>query len=100
MEKIAIEDIGAGRFRVEGQLNFATVTRALETSRGLFAKEQAIRLDLSGVTATDSAGLALLVEWVIRARQGKCQLTYSHVPQQILAIARISDVDTMLPIAE
>ncbi len=100
MEKVAFEDTGAGRFRVEGQLNFATAAKALETSRGLFAEERTIRMDLSGVTATDSAGLALLVEWVIRARQGKCQLTYSHVPQQILAIARISDVDTMLPITE
>lgn len=97
---VAFIDSGGGQIRVEGPLNFATVTAAAEASRPLFAENHVMRLDLSGVTAADSAGLALLVEWMIWARQGKCELMYLKVPQQLLAIARISDVQTLLPIAE
>jgi phospholipid transport system transporter-binding protein len=96
---VKFEDLGAGRFRVEGRLSFDSAAEALETSRKLFADYNAIELDLSGVTATDSAGLALLIEWVSRARHSQCLLHFRHVPQQVLALARISDVESLLPMA-
>jgi len=98
-KEVVFEDIGAGGFRVEGRLDFTTVVEALETSRHLFAELHAIQLDLSGVKGIDSAGLALLIEWISRARRGKCHLTFRNLPAQALAIARISDVDKMLPLA-
>lgn len=98
-DKVVFDDIGAGRFRVEGRLSFDTVVEALAASQRLFSESDTVQLDLSGVTATDSAGLALLIEWVRRAQHGKCQLSFSHVPEQILAIAKISDVDKLLPIS-
>lgn len=97
-DKVAFEDIGAGCFRVEGALTFDTVTDAAVTSQKLFADYQAIELDLSGVTASDSAGLALLIEWISRAQRRDCRLSYSHVPEQVMAVARISDVDKLLPV--
>ena len=99
IKKVEFKDIGTGRFQVEGQLGFDTVTEALETSRRLFAECPVIQLDLSGVTAADSAGLALLIEWISRAHQEKYKLTFYKVPEQVMAIARISDVDKMLPLA-
>ncbi|MGH8282861.1 MAG: STAS domain-containing protein [Gammaproteobacteria bacterium] len=98
-DKVVFEDIGAGRFRVDGRLDFESVAGALATSQRLFAEYQAIQLDLSGVTATDSAGLALLIEWISRAQRSKCKLSFLHVPAQVMAIARISDVDKLLPLA-
>lgn len=98
-EAVKFEDAGGGRFRVEGRLGFDTVAQALEASLRLFADYHAIELDLSGVTAADSAGVALLIEWVSRARRSKCTLHFRHVPEQIKALARISDVETMLPMA-
>jgi phospholipid transport system transporter-binding protein len=96
---VIFEDIGAGRFRVEGRLEFDSVVEALDTSQHLFAELHAIQLDLSGVKAIDSAGLALLIEWIGRAQRSKCHLTFRNIPAQALAIARISDVEKMLPVA-
>lgn len=96
---MTIEDAGAGRFLVSGPLTFDTVTDAAAASQKLFAEHQAIDLDLAGVTASDSAGLALLIEWVSRAQRGHCRLSYSRIPAQVMAIARISDVDKLLPVS-
>lgn len=96
---VQFEDLGGGRFRVEGRLSFDTVASALEASQKLFSDYHALKLDLSGVTAADSAGVALLIEWVSRARRSKCMLNFLQVPEQVMAIARISDVESMLPVA-
>jgi phospholipid transport system transporter-binding protein len=98
-EQVKFEDIGAGRFRVEGRLDFGSVAQALESSQHLFAELHAIELDLSGVSAIDSAGMALLIEWISRARRSKCRLSFRSVPAQAMAIAHLSDVDKLLPIA-
>ncbi|MDE2234072.1 MAG: STAS domain-containing protein [Gammaproteobacteria bacterium] len=97
--KVKFEDLGGGRFRVDGRLDFNSVIQALETSKHLFAELHAVQLDLSGVSAIDSAGLALFVEWISRARRGNCNLVFSNVPAQAMAIARISDVEKLLPVA-
>ena len=96
--KVKFEDLGSGRFRIDGRLDFNSVIQALETSKHLFAELHAVQLDLSGVSAIDSAGLALLIEWISRAKRGKCNLVFSHVPAQAMAIARISDVEKLLPV--
>lgn len=98
-DKLAIEDQGTGRFRVSGPLTFDTVADAAIASQKLFADRQAVDMDLSGVTASDSAGLALLIEWISRAQRDHCRLSFSRVPGQVMAIAKISDVDKLLPIA-
>lgn len=87
---------GEGRYRVSGELSFATVTDLLLQSRSLFAGEPSIELDLSGVTYADSAGLSLLIEWLRQARlQGK-HLHYLALPAQLQALANISEVDDLL----
>jgi phospholipid transport system transporter-binding protein len=93
------EDLGGGRFRLAGHLGFDTAHYALSHSHGLFADHKKIQLDLSGVESTDSAGLALLVEWTGWARREKRKLSFSHVPKQALALAKISEVDKLLPVA-
>lgn len=97
-DKVTFRDLGEGRFRVEGALTFDTVADAVATTQKLFADYPALELDLSGVSASDSAGLALLIEWVRRAQRRDCRLSFSHVPEQVMAVARISDADKLLPV--
>jgi phospholipid transport system transporter-binding protein len=92
------EDLGGGRFKLAGHLGFDTAHYALSHSHGLFADHKRIQLDLSGIGSTDSAGLALLVEWTGWARREKRKLTFTHVPAQALALAKISEVDGLLPV--
>lgn len=97
---VEFEALGGGRFLVRGELGFATVRDALEQSKSLFAEHSIIELDLAGVTRADSAGLALLLEWVNWARNSVREITYRNIPAQVRSIAEISEVEDMLHRAE
>ena len=98
MPTVAFEAAGPGRYRVTGPLHFDTVAEALEASRDLFGEHKEVELDLKGVESTDSAGLALLVEWAGQAQREGRHLVFRHLPAQALALARISEVDKLLPV--
>ena len=91
-----IEPAGEGRLAASGPLDFATAAAALRAGLGLMTGNRAWTIDLSGVTAGDSAGLAVLVEWMSAAREHGASVRYEAVPAQIVAIARISDLDELL----
>ena len=55
-----------------------------------------VEFDLTRVTSGDSAGLAVLIEWLAEARARGVRLRYVGVPAQILAVARISDIEGLL----
>jgi phospholipid transport system transporter-binding protein len=95
-EKPQLESLGEGRFRVGGLLDATTVTRLLEEGQTRFHGLSEITVDLGGVTESDSSGLALLLEWLRLARKGNQRICFDHVPQQIIALARISEVDDLL----
>lgn len=90
-----------GRFQVSGELSFSTVNDVLAQSREtLFAPPAAqLDLDLGGVSRADSAGLALLIEWMRMARAAQCEIRFHHLPEQLLAIARAGELDGLLPVA-
>lgn len=98
--RLEFEPAGKGGFLLRGELTFATAAEALERSRELFRGHAVIELDLSGVTAADSAGLALLLEWITWARGSARELQFHHMPEQLLAIAQISEVEDLLRRAE
>lgn len=96
MAAFRIELAGEGRLAASGELGFATAASALEAGLARLDGRQAWTVDLAGVTAGDSAGLAVLVEWLSAARARGATLRYEGVPAQILAVARISDLDGLL----
>jgi phospholipid transport system transporter-binding protein len=98
MDKLEFQAEGNGKFLLQGKLDFESVPAALDESVRLFGDMPSIELDCSGVIATDSAGLALLVEWVGWAKREHRRLDFKHLPKQVLALARISDVEKMLPV--
>lgn len=91
-----LEGEGAGRFRLTGDVDFDTVMRLLHESRSLFAHEPRVRLDLSGVEEIDSAGLALVIEWLRELRRDERRLEIRNPPQRLIALARIADVERLL----
>ncbi|HEU5398430.1 MAG TPA: STAS domain-containing protein [Gammaproteobacteria bacterium] len=95
--EVTFEPAGAGCFRVQGPLSFDTAGKALDASLALFGDAKHIELDLQEVEATDSAGLALLVEWAAWAHREHRKLVLRHLPAQAMALARISEVDKLLP---
>jgi phospholipid transport system transporter-binding protein len=96
----SFEALGEGRFAIGGTFGFPTVAAILERSKQLFDGVPVIRVDLSGVKHGDSAGLALLLEWINWATHYGHEIRYCAIPQQILAIARISEVEDLLSAGE
>lgn len=100
MSSANLEALGNGRFRVSGVLDAATTPALLKEGLDRFAQEQSIDVDFAPVTESDSAGLALLIEWMRAARRQRQKLRFSNVPPQVAALARISEVDDLLATAE
>jgi phospholipid transport system transporter-binding protein len=90
---------GEGRISLAGELSFSSVPQLLRQSPEVFAGRQPIVLDLAGVRWADSAGLALLLEWLAQARRLGRPLQFVHVPEQILHMAEVSGLQDLLPLA-
>jgi phospholipid transport system transporter-binding protein len=100
VSRYAIQGEG-GEFQVSGELSFGTVNEVLVQSQStIFASPgRQLDLDLGGVSRVDSAGLALLIQWMRMARAAHCEIHFHHLPQQLLAIARAGELDGLLPVA-
>lgn len=88
--------LGDGRFALSGDLGFSSVMGLLRQSDPLFATCSEVVLDLSQVERADSAGLALLVEWLRRARRRGQRFRVLTLPQALADIAQVSNIITWL----
>jgi phospholipid transport system transporter-binding protein len=93
MSKLTIINEEAGRFSVEGDLTFSTMDKKIINSFAFLAAGKQITLDLGKVGNADSAGLALMLEWIKQARSKRVQLHFKNIPGQILNLAKLSGLD-------
>ena len=83
--------------QVRGPLVFATARRAREAGlAALRAAAGALVIDCGALGQTDSAGLAVLLDWLAEARRAGKALHFERLPDGLLRLARISAVDGML----
>ena len=86
-----------GGLSAQGPLTFATARAArLAGLAALQTSRQATRIDCAGVTSADSAGLAVLLDWLAGARLAGLSLQLTNLPQDLTALGRISEVDQLL----
>ena len=90
------EALADGRARVEGVLHFDTVASLLPAGEQAIGAGRATLIDLKDVTESDSAGLALLIEWLSYAKGAQQPLRYENVPSQIRELAHLSDIEDLL----
>ena len=100
MSDFTLKDHGGGRFALSGEMSFETAERILQESEKPFAKHTSLEIDLSGVDVSDSAGLALLLEWVTWANHTVREIRYTGVPERVMAIAKTTEVDGLLTLGE
>ena len=96
MSKFELNDLGEGHFALSGEMTFETAERILLASEEPFEQHTRIEVDLSGVTRADSAGLALLLEWITWANHTVREIRFLSMPERILAIARTTEVEQLL----
>ena len=91
-----------GTYRLEDALTFATVPILRQPGLDLIAAAPGdVQFDLECVPLTDSAGLALLIDWLAEARSRQRTLRYLKVPQALSELAKLSDVEELItPSAE
>ncbi len=91
-----------GHFQISGELSFDTVNALLAESRNtIFAQSIPLfDLDLSAVSRADSAGLALLIQWMRMAQANNSEIRFHNLPPQLLAIAHAGELEALLPVAE
>ncbi len=86
-----------GVFRLEAPLTFATVPllRAPGVQR-IAAASGALQFNLERVVTLDSAGLALLIDWLAEARRRQRTLRYGQPPEALLQLAQLSEVESLI----
>jgi phospholipid transport system transporter-binding protein len=97
MAEPRIEETGHGSWILVGDLSFATVPAIRGGLDIKSADHPRISIDLAGVTRSDSAGLALLIEWLRESERLGKTITFLNMPAQMQSIARICGLDGILP---
>jgi ABC-type transporter Mla MlaB component len=93
----AFAAVSANAFRLEAPLTFATVAALRNPGLALIASAKSeLTIDLEAVPHVDSAGLALLIDWLSTARARSCQLRYDKPGETLLSLARLSEVEPLL----
>jgi phospholipid transport system transporter-binding protein len=87
---------GAALYRVDGVLDFETVPEIFRQSLACFVAHGDIVVDLSGVTRTNSAGLALLLEWRRYAHESARTISFRNAPAALRNLARVSELEMLL----
>ncbi|HEX7029065.1 MAG TPA: STAS domain-containing protein [Gammaproteobacteria bacterium] len=86
-----------GAVHLNGALTLGNATAALEAVAPVFADgDQRLVFDLSGLWQSDSAALAVLLEWRREALRSGRELEYRGAPERLRQLARISDLEGVL----
>ncbi len=86
-----------GHFRLEGEITHQTVLDVLDVE--MISSASDISVDFSGVTRSDSAGLALMTHWARLARASHVGICYEAVPDKLIALAKMSGLESVLSIS-
>lgn len=90
----------SGIYAIDGELNMQTVPAVSKQLLELMpqVEGESLTLDLSSVSRSDSAGVALMVEAMQLAKSANLSLHLSNLPQQMKDIAGVSGLLDILPI--
>ncbi|MGA0019320.1 MAG: STAS domain-containing protein [Steroidobacteraceae bacterium] len=80
-----------------GALSFQTASEVHAAGlRAISRAGSSLLISLAAVTQVDSAGLAVLLDWMREARTRGCALRFADLPPGALRLAAISEVDALL----
>ena len=92
-----LESIASGQYRLSGAVTVANAAALRSQGLSAFAGERGpFSIDLTNVAPIDSAGLALLIDWLAAAQRAGASLSYAHLPEPARTLARLSEVETLL----
>ncbi len=92
MQNIEILSSSKDNYIIKGDLTFSTINKQTMKVLNLQPSASIINIDLQQLGKIDSAGLALLIEWIKFARAYQTELRFEHIPAQLSALAKLSDI--------
>jgi phospholipid transport system transporter-binding protein len=97
-DTVEVVDLGSGNVQVRGALTFATARRVRAAAIRLLAASggASLAVDCAGVTASDSAGLAVLLDWLALSKRQSRSIRFLNLPAPLRAVAHISEVESLL----
>ena len=98
MIALALTATGPGQYRVTGDLDFTSVVPLVLEGERVFTASPRVRIDLQGVGQANSAGLALLLEWLEQAKRRDQHIELVNLPESLARIARITNLAGLLPL--
>lgn len=96
MSDFDFKDTGGGNFEISGEMSFDTAEQILRASQKAFRQYENVRVNMSAVEKADSAGLALLLEWMSWAREGIAKIDFVEIPVSVLAIAHAAELNDII----
>jgi len=79
--------------KITSALTFETAPGLLDQSKNWFTDDLSqVVIDLSAAGRTDSAGIALLLEWIETSRERNQQLKFTNLPSQLREFIEANDL--------
>lgn len=102
MATLEVHNEQQGCFVLAGELNRHTVVKGWPERNKDFQQvaknNQPIKIDLSGVSHIDTAGLAWLVDMIAEQKKQGLSISLLNCTDSLLKLAKISDVHSLLPL--
>jgi phospholipid transport system transporter-binding protein len=101
-KNVQVVEASPDRLNVSGALTFETARSAYEAGVRTIRNGSAgsarspLQIDCEGVTESDSAGLAVLIEWLADGTKLGRKIAFANLPDGIKAAAQISDATAIL----
>ena len=84
-----LESAGEGRLALSGAIDFDSVAAVYRQLGPYLEQGGSLSLDLENVDRFNSAGLALLLQWLEDARRRQVELTFLNLPQAHAELASL-----------
>ena len=93
-----LRQAGDGRLALSGALDFDTVVMLRPLLRRYLLPGGSILVNLKRVGHCNSAGLALLLQWVEDARQQGSTVQFRNLPHSLTEIADLYNLKSLIPV--
>ena len=100
MSTLKIIEQSSQRFVVEGNLTFSSINKKTVESFRFTTNADNIEIDLKRVNIADSAGLALLIEWIRMAKRKNIRLQFENIPDQLMTLAKLTGLEHVVHMTE
>jgi ABC-type transporter Mla MlaB component len=97
---IALDFDAQNHWKLIGAINFYNVAPILlkgeQQLKALVGNHTQATIDFSGVTRCDSAAVAMMLRWMHLASHCQVTLNCVHLPEQVLAIIKMANLNRIL----